>query len=94
MLKSFVGVASASGLEAFYPENEQVIRFLIRRAYRSPESRSVCFWAVMDDSVAHAIELMQDQGQRHEALLSICFLSDDLGEICPPHPAEPVFSTH
>lgn len=93
MLKSFVGVASASGLEALYPENDEVIRFLIRRAYRSIESRSICFWVVMDDSVAHAIELMQDQGQRREALLSVCCLSNDLGQILPPHPAEPVFST-
>lgn len=92
MLRAFAGLASPNGLEALYSENDHVVRFLVRRAYRKTTVPRVCFWAVMDDSLACAIELLLEQGQQREALMSVCLLSEDFGPICPPDPAEPVFS--
>ncbi len=92
MLKSYVGIASQHGIESFYPEGPHVIRFLKRRAYRTPWAQEVCFWAVVQDSIATSVEQLVACRQRQEALFLLQSLAAEVGTVCPDEPQEQVFS--
>ena len=92
MLKSYVGIVSRRGLEAFFPENDHVLRFLIRRAYRSYQIDTVCFWAVLQDSIGNAIEQLLECGRPADALLALQHLATEIGTVYPDEPEVPVFS--
>lgn len=83
MSQSYVGIATPAGLELFVPENGHVIRFLLRRAYRSNRTQAVCFWAVMDEAIADAVRALLRTGCRQDALLVIQTLAIEAGSICP-----------
>ena len=50
MLKSYVGIVTRNGLQAFLPEHEHVVRELVRSAYQDPGVRcTLCCWAVIPE---------------------------------------------
>ena len=65
MGRSYVGIISARGLESVLPETDHAVPFLVRRAYGRRSGEAVCYWAVMPDSTARAVEL-QLQAHLHE----------------------------
>lgn len=72
------------------PENDHVLRFLLRRAYRLKSTRSVCFWAVMDDAIGEAVRSLLLCGRRFDALLIIQTLAAETGSFCPDDADSPV----
>lgn len=92
MLKSYVGIVSHRGLDAFFPENDHVLSFLIRRAYRSGQSDAVCFWAVMQEAIGFSIQHLLENGRPDDALLTLQYLATEIGTVCPQETEEPVFS--
>lgn len=92
MLKSYVGIVTRRGLESFFPEDDHVLRFLMRRTYRSRQSNAVCFWAVMEDSIADTIKFLLECGLPDEASLTLQYLATEFGTVCPEEPKDPVFS--
>lgn len=91
MLKPYVGTATRHGLQSFFPENDHTLRFLMRRAYCS-HPNAVCFWAVVQDSIASIIEHLLNCGQHEEALLLLQSVAAELGTVCPDEPKELVVS--
>lgn len=83
MLKSYVGIVSEQGLELFYPENDHVIPFLMRRAYRPGRANTVCFWSVMRESVACAIQYLLQAGETDQAWSLLQSLATDVGVFSP-----------
>jgi hypothetical protein len=84
MGKSFVGIISPRGLESLIPETEHAVPFLVRRAYRRRTAKAVCYWAVVDESVADQVR-RQLGGHCHEdAFLVLRTLAEDFGTIPPP----------
>ena len=83
MLKSYVGIANPHGLECFLPEHDHVVRFLTLRALRHRRRRSVCFWAVVNEEVAHHVERELAEGYRADALFALGALATELGLILP-----------
>lgn len=90
MLKSYVGIAGPDGLELFESENDHVLRFLLRRAYRSKLTRTVGFWAVMDEAIGEAVRSLLLCGRRFDALLIIQTLAAETGAFCPEDADSPV----
>jgi len=88
MKASYVGIATPKGLELLEPENDHVIRFLLRRAYGSKLTLAVCFWAVMDDVIADVVRNLMSSGRRLDALLIVQTLATETGSFCPEN-AEP-----
>lgn len=80
MRDSYVGIVDSSGLRWLVPETEHAARFLVWRAGRC---RGCCFWAVIDDSLAVAIELELERGQAANALQLLQLFAVDLGPILP-----------
>ena len=93
MQKSYIGIATPCGLELFEPEDRQVCRFLVRRAYRSKQTCAVCFWAVMDEAIAHTVWGLMYSGRRLDALLIVQTLSTETGSFCPEVEELPVSFT-
>lgn len=71
MNHSYLGVITRRGLEAFYPEEDHVIRFLHRRVYRVRPYTEFCCWAVMHGEIAHLIELQIEFGEPRLALWTL-----------------------
>ncbi|MHC4880785.1 MAG: hypothetical protein ACYTGL_30390 [Planctomycetota bacterium] len=92
MKTSFVGIASPSGLELMVPESDHVIRFLMRRAYRSKRTGAVCFWAIMDEAIAITVTDLLHSGRPEHALLVIQMLAVETGSFCPDSSDWPVLS--
>ena len=87
MVNSYVGIITSRGLESLYPETEHAVPFLARRAHRGGPTEAVCYWAVLQDSVAAEVE-RQLRGRHHEdALVTLRALAEHFGTI-PPPPAE------
>ncbi|MCA9041926.1 MAG: hypothetical protein KDA65_16345 [Planctomycetaceae bacterium] len=89
MKHSYVGIISRTGLELFLPENEHLLRFLERRAYRNRPTNSICIWAVVTDSVGYIIRDLLESGLTAEAFTLLQTMADDWGTICPQQ-TEPV----
>ncbi len=89
MRKSYIGILDRSGLSELLPETEHVDRFLLRRASRE---NTVCFWAVMDDSVAQSIRTELSFGQHQNAARLLQLLATDYGAILPQDAIEVVGS--
>src|SRR4051812_2659166 len=83
MLKSYVGIATQHGLEAFLPEHEHVVRELALRAYSDPGRRALCCWAVVPETAALEVAWQMDQGDGHAALLTLDRSATALGPILP-----------
>ncbi|MDA0282545.1 MAG: hypothetical protein O3B13_25685 [Planctomycetota bacterium] len=90
MLKPYIGIASVDGLDVFEREHHHVLRFLLRRAYRSKRTGAVCFWAVMDDAIARNVSDLLQSGCRQHALLIIQTLATETGSFCPDDSEWPV----
>ena len=88
MLKSFVGIATLHGLEAFLPEHEHVVRFLSRRTRREAYRRAVCYWAVLPEEAAWEVRRQMDLGEPFTALQILDRTATDLGAILPDHCSE------
>lgn len=78
MKRAFVGIAQQNGLLTLVPERRDVSQFLWRRAQRM---KAVCFWAVIDQSIAAAITDELDAGTNHNALILLQTLAVELGSI-------------
>lgn len=89
MRTSYIGIVDRTGIRILVPEYEHTARFLSRRSRRE---ESVCFWAVVDDALAHAIHAEINAGNRADALRLLNCLAIDLGTILPSDFAE-IFST-
>jgi hypothetical protein len=80
MLKSYVGLASARGLEAFAPEHQLAVESL---AARARASRSVCCWAVLPDDGAREIDDRLAAGEAVAALALLETAAREVGQILP-----------
>jgi hypothetical protein len=80
MLKSYVGLASARGLEALTPEHHLAVEALTARARRV---RSVCCWAVLPDDDAEAIGDRLAAGDAVAALALLEASAREFGTIVP-----------
>ena len=93
MMKSYVGIVSKSGIEAFYPEDPATVRFLWRRAQRQ-NGRVACFWGVLSGEAAEFIQIELALGWNREALDHLQQHARDYGFIVPfredvaPHATE------
>ena len=83
MYQSYVGIISRHGLESFFPENDHIVRFLVRRAYRRQPLESLCYWAVMPDSTADDIQWQLSCGDRERALVTLHASAVALGTMLP-----------
>ena len=81
--KSYVGIISRHGLESFFPENDHIVRFLVRRAYRRQPPEALCYWAVMPDSTADDIQWQLSCGDRERALATLHASAVGLGTMLP-----------
>ena len=84
MVKSYVGIISSRGLESLLPETEHAVPFLIRRAYRRRPTEAVCYWAVMQDTVAGEVKRQLEWKRYADALLTLRTLATYFGTISPP----------
>ncbi|MDX1967093.1 MAG: hypothetical protein SFV23_07985 [Planctomycetaceae bacterium] len=82
MLRSYLGLASAHGLEVFCPEQPQAVHFLWRRARRIHEP-VVCFWAVVSAETAQQTLVALHLGGSREALDLLQRQSHDGGTLLP-----------
>ena len=80
MLKSYVSLASARGLEAFAPEHDLAIQALSARARKM---RSVCYWAVLPDQAAREIDDRLAAGESRAALALLEATAREFGPILP-----------
>lgn len=80
MRNSFLGIADPGGLRALVPETEHAICFLSHRARRT---NSVCFWAVIDSSLASVVIRELFRGEHAGALQLVQLLANDIGTILP-----------
>jgi hypothetical protein len=80
MLKSYVGLASARGLEAFAPEHRLAVQALAARARKVP---SVCCWAVLPDDDAREIDDRLAAGEAEAALALLEATAREVGPIFP-----------
>jgi len=83
MRSGFLGIISERGLESLVPETEHAALFLTRQAYRHATTKSVCFWAVMEDTVAEQIRRQLYARNRSEALGVLRMAAYDFGTILP-----------
>jgi hypothetical protein len=83
MLKSYVGIASPSGLEAFLPERRRTVRALVERVRRR---QAVCYWAVLPDTAAAEVERHLERGDRKSALFLLDRAATQAGPILPSDP--------
>ena len=82
MLQSYLGLASAHGLEIFCPEQPHTIQFLWRRARRIREP-VVCFWTVVSAEIAQQTLVALHLGCPREALDLLQRQSHDWGTLLP-----------
>ncbi len=87
MLKSYVGIATRNGLQAFLPEREHVVRELVRSAYRDPGRCALCCWAVIPETAALEVARQMDEGDHYAALLTLDRAATALGPILPSNSA-------
>src|SRR5262249_36090750 len=80
MLKSYVGLASTRGLEAFVPEHHLAVQALAARARKV---RSVCCWAVLPDDDAREIDDRLAAGAAGAALALREATAREFGPILP-----------
>lgn len=78
MKRAFVGIAQQDGLLTLLPEQRDITQFLYRRAQRT---KSVCFWAVIDQSMAAAILNELEAGASHNALILLQTLAHEIGPV-------------
>ena len=62
------------------PERRDVTQFVWRRAQRM---QAVCFWAVIDPSIADTILAELEAGASHNALILLQTLAIELGPVFP-----------
>lgn len=87
MVKCYVGTISRRGLESLFPETEHAMPFLTRRAYRRRPTESVCYWAVLPDTVARDVQ-RQLQWQHHEEALATLYGQAAYFGTIPPSASE------
>ncbi|MBC7816358.1 MAG: hypothetical protein IAG10_05645 [Planctomycetaceae bacterium] len=80
MKRAFVGIAQQDGLLTLLPERRDVTQFVWRRAQRT---KAVCFWAVIDQSIANTILAELEAGESHNALILLQTLAVELGPVVP-----------
>ena len=83
MLHSYVGIANRQGLQSLWPEYEHTAEFLCRWAARQADPRTVCFWAILDATLADQISLELDYGNRGDACILLQSFAADIGRIVP-----------
>ena len=88
MFKSYVGIITREGLESLLPENDHVVRFLVRRAYRTQPPQALCYWAVMPDSAADHISRQLSWGEHGPALVTLHASAVGLGTMLPEETQE------
>lgn len=82
MRRAFVGIAQQDGLITLLPERRDVTHFVWRRAQRM---QAVCFWAVIDQSLAATILDELEDGASHNALILLQTLAVELGPVFAPN---------
>lgn len=80
MKRAFIGIAQQDGLLTLIPERPDVTQFVWRRAQRM---NAVCFWAVIDQSLAATILNELEAGAGHNALILLQTLAAELGPVVP-----------
>jgi hypothetical protein len=80
MLKSYLALATPTGLKSLVPEHTHATQALVARAARD---RSVCCWAVLPDTDAAEIEDCIDAGETVAALALLEAAACSVGRILP-----------
>lgn len=80
MLKSYLALATPSGLQSFVPEHTHATQALVARAARG---RSVCCWAVLPDDDAAEIADCIDAGETAAALALLEAAACSVGRVLP-----------
>ena len=88
MFKSYVGIITREGVESLFPENDHIVRFLVRRAYRTQPPKGLCYWAVMPDSAADHITRQLSWGDHGPALVTLHASAVGLGTMLPEETEE------
>ena len=83
MIRSYVGIVTTRGLQAFYCENDHIVRFLNRRLYRHKPYAGLCYWAVMPDETANQVERQLELGEYVLALRTLQTHALHYGSILP-----------
>ena len=83
MNRAYVGIVTRRGLEAIFPENDHVVRFLHRRVYRRRPFAGVCCWAVLSDEMTDQIEWHLEFGENLLALQTLLSEAVQYGSIPP-----------
>lgn len=91
MKRAFIGIAQQDGLLTLIPERSDVAPFVWRRAQRM---NAVCFWAVIDQSIAATILDELEAGSGHNALILLQTLAAELGPVVPLEDSEAAGHDH
>lgn len=92
MLKSYIGIATRNGLQAFLPEREHVVSEFVRSAYSEPGRCALCCWAVIPETDALEVARQMDEGDYYAALLTLDRAATALGPILPSNSAGGIWS--
>ena len=82
MNRSYVGIVSLAGLQALYPEEDHVVRFLKRRAFRRRPNAGL-MWAVLSEENVQRIRDELGIGEPMSALLTLQTEALFCGSILP-----------
>lgn len=88
MQRSYVGIVTARGLEALFPESERAVRLLDRRIYGPRPFLGFCCWAVLRDEVAQQVRDYLKEGDRHSAYRVLELSATAFGPIMPSDHAD------
>ncbi len=91
MKRAFIGIAQQEGLLTLIPERSDVTQFVWRRAQRMS---AVCFWAIIDQSIAATILDELEAGAGHNALILLQTLAAELGPVVPLEDSEAASHEH
>ena len=68
MHRNYIGIITPHGLEALYPESDDILRFLQRRLARRTTNPAICYWFDIDEQAATELTRHLRQGYTREAL--------------------------
>ena len=80
---SYVRIVTRHGLEALFPESDDLVRFLDRRVYRRLPYLGICVWAVLQQDIADLVQHQLRNGDQDRALSLLQDHSRSHGPILP-----------
>ena len=81
MIKAYIAVANAFGLQALIHDSQPVLALITSQKELTPSQHRACFWAAVRDDVAEQIRKLLLAGNHREALLTLDTLATDIAPI-------------